>query len=217
MPSNLCPSITAVSTAVRSRVTKTDVREAAGEEQLKQRIVQLSMRAQLHLPALDLSWALLKVQHHHPPLDLAWTRKGLSNSLWEPTYSTTLLLISPGPAKGCPTHYESPRTPPPSSWSRLDPQRIVQLSTRAHVLHHPPLDLAWTRKGLSNSLREPTPPPCSWSRQDSEPQTDINPPLPFLLLLLSLLLFCWSEMQILRRASYWLFWLGSVCYWLCCV
>ena len=41
------------------------------------------MKAQLHLPALDLSWAFLKVQQlHFPPRNLAWTRKWLSNSLW---------------------------------------------------------------------------------------------------------------------------------------
>ena len=44
----------------------------------RQTIVQLSMRAQLHLPVLDLSW----------------TGKWLSYCLWKPS-STSLLLISP--------------------------------------------------------------------------------------------------------------------------
>ena len=33
------------------------------------------LRVQLHLPVLDLAWALLRVQLHLPALDLAWTRK----------------------------------------------------------------------------------------------------------------------------------------------
>ena len=57
---------------------KDNVRKATVEEQLKQIIFELSMRAQLHLPALDLSW----------------TGKRLSNCLWKPS-STSLLLISP--------------------------------------------------------------------------------------------------------------------------
>ena len=49
---------------------------------------------QLHLPALDLSWALLEVQHHLPPLDLAWTRKWQSD-FFVRVQLTSLLLISP--------------------------------------------------------------------------------------------------------------------------
>ena len=49
---------------------------------------------QLHLPALDLSWALLKVQHHLPPLDLAWTRKWQSN-FFVRVQLTSPLLVSP--------------------------------------------------------------------------------------------------------------------------
>ena len=71
--SDLCTPLIAVSTAVRSS-HKDNVRSTAVEEQLKQRVVQLS-EPRLHLPALDVSWALLRVQHHLPPLDLAWTRK----------------------------------------------------------------------------------------------------------------------------------------------
>ena len=59
MPSNLCTSLIAVSTAVRSELShKNSVREVTVEDQLKQRIAQLAMRVQLHLPPLDLSWPL---------------------------------------------------------------------------------------------------------------------------------------------------------------
>ena len=59
MRSNLCDPISAVSTAVRSKVTKT-----VSEKQLLRNNTETrqlnhpAMRAQLHLPALDLSWDL---------------------------------------------------------------------------------------------------------------------------------------------------------------
>ena len=66
-----------VLTAVRSKVTKQLARNSWSKG------LYNFLKAQLHLPAVDLSRALLRVQLHHPPLDLAWIRKWLSNSLWE--------------------------------------------------------------------------------------------------------------------------------------
>ena len=91
--SDLCTPLIAVSTAVRSS-HKDNVRSTAVEEQLKQK-TSPTFWAQLHLPALDLSWALLRIQHHLPPLDLAWTRKWQSN-FFVRVQLTRLLLISPG-------------------------------------------------------------------------------------------------------------------------
>ena len=54
---------------------KDNVRSSAVGKQLKQK--KSSSQAQLHLPALDLFCANLRVQHHLPPLDLAWTRKSV--------------------------------------------------------------------------------------------------------------------------------------------
>ena len=57
MRSNLCTPLTAVSTAVRSEVTKDGVRKAAVEEQLSSKTVTvcLAVRAQLQLPDLLIS------------------------------------------------------------------------------------------------------------------------------------------------------------------
>ena len=49
----------AVSTAVRTQSHEDSVRKATVEEQLNSKTNRPAMRAQLHLPALDLSWALL--------------------------------------------------------------------------------------------------------------------------------------------------------------
>ena len=62
VPSNLCTSLMAVSPAVRN----------SHKEQLlrnnRSKGLSSILRAQLQLPALDLSWALLRVQLHLPPL-----------------------------------------------------------------------------------------------------------------------------------------------------
>ena len=68
---------------------KDNVCGTAVRGQLKQKI-NPTFWAQLHLPALDLSWALLRVQHHLPPLDLVWTHKSKSNF-----FVRVQLLISP--------------------------------------------------------------------------------------------------------------------------
>ena len=58
--SNLCTSLIAVSTAARAEQSHKDsVRKATVEEQLSSKTINpTAMRAQLRLPALDLSWAL---------------------------------------------------------------------------------------------------------------------------------------------------------------
>ena len=53
--STLCASLIAVSTSCAEQGHKDNVREVTVEEQLMQRAVQLSTRAQLHHPALDLA------------------------------------------------------------------------------------------------------------------------------------------------------------------
>ena len=58
MWSNFCTSLIAVLRAVQSNVTKTNVPKATVEEWPKQRIIHLSMRAQLHLPPFDLTQTL---------------------------------------------------------------------------------------------------------------------------------------------------------------
>ena len=50
---------------------KYSVREATVEEQLSSKTNHPAMRANLHLPALDLLWAPLRVQLHLPALDLS--------------------------------------------------------------------------------------------------------------------------------------------------
>ena len=55
--SSLCISLIAVSTA-EQRHYKVIVRKAAVEEQLSSKTIYPAMRAQLHLPAFDLSWTL---------------------------------------------------------------------------------------------------------------------------------------------------------------
>ena len=84
---------------------KDSARETTVEEQLCSKTNHPAMRAQLHLPALD----ILRAQLHLPALDLSWEPSSTSLLLisWEPS-STSLLLIS----------LESP-APPPSSWSCL--------------------------------------------------------------------------------------------------
>ena len=57
--SNLCTPLTAVSTAVRYT---NGVKKATVEQQLSGKTIYPAMKAQLHLPALDLSWALLRLQ-----------------------------------------------------------------------------------------------------------------------------------------------------------
>ena len=59
--SNLCTPLIAVSTAVREKVTKTVSEKQAIEDQLSSKTIHPAMTAQLHLPALDLSWALSAV------------------------------------------------------------------------------------------------------------------------------------------------------------
>ena len=54
LPSSLRTPLTAVSAAVRSKVTK-NVRKAVVGEQLRSKTVRPAMKAQLHLPPLDLS------------------------------------------------------------------------------------------------------------------------------------------------------------------
>ena len=73
---------------------KDSVRSTAAEEQLKQQVVQRS-EPSFHLPALDLSWANLRVQLHLPPLDLAWPPQMIAQ-LFVTVQLTSLLLISPG-------------------------------------------------------------------------------------------------------------------------
>ena len=55
---NLHTSLIAFSTAVRNKVTRTVSKKATVEEQLSNKTNHPAVRAQLHLPALDLSWAL---------------------------------------------------------------------------------------------------------------------------------------------------------------
>ena len=101
---------------------KDNVRSTAVEKQRKQK-TSPTFWAQLHLPALDLFWALLRAQHHVSPPDVAWTRIWLSNFFLR-VQLTSLLLISPGPAYDSLTSsWES--SSPPFSWSRLDPQTTV--------------------------------------------------------------------------------------------
>ena len=67
----------AVSTAMQNRVTKTmSVAPPLGDNWSEKKS---NSQAQLHLPALDLFWALLWVQHHLPPLDLTWTSRSWLN------------------------------------------------------------------------------------------------------------------------------------------
>ena len=99
--------------------------------------------AKLHLPALDLFWANLRVQYHLPLLYLAWTRKWESN-FFVRVQLTSLLLILPGLANESLTSlWES--SSPPSSWSRLDPQMrvfFVRVHLTSLVLISPGLWLA---------------------------------------------------------------------------
>ena len=68
--SSLCTSLTAVSTAVRNKVTKTVSEEQLLRNNRSKRVSSLS--AQLYLPSLDVSWALLEVQLYLFALDLSW-------------------------------------------------------------------------------------------------------------------------------------------------
>ena len=59
--SNLCTPLIAVSTAVREKVIKTESEKQAIEDQLSSKTIHPALTAQLHLPALDLSWTLYAV------------------------------------------------------------------------------------------------------------------------------------------------------------
>ena len=56
MRRNLCTSLIAVSNSCADQGHKDTVREATAEEQVCSKTNHPALRAQLHLPALDLSW-----------------------------------------------------------------------------------------------------------------------------------------------------------------
>ena len=96
-------------------------------KQANSKTIHQDMTAQLHLPPLDLSWALTARQSIH---------------LWQPS-STSLLFISPGLwQQDNPSSYDSP-APPPSSSSPLGSDSKTIHPAMTAQLHLPPLHLPW--------------------------------------------------------------------------
>ena len=119
--SNLCTQLTDVSTAVRSRVTKT-----TSVAQLLMNNWSKRLSNFLSPAPPSCSWSLLGSLEDPappPPLDLAWTRKWLSNSSWE-------------------------SSSPPSSRSCLDSAQLRHVGKTRVILSYLKFNIRQPRRGV---------------------------------------------------------------------
>ena len=120
---------------------KVSVPKATVEEQFSSKtiIIHPAIRAQLHLPAFDLSWTLSAARQ--------------SIRLWQPS-STCLPLTSPGlcQQQDNPSGYDSP-APPRCLWPLLDSvsSKTIHPAMTAQ-LHLPAFDLSWTLSAARQSI-----------------------------------------------------------------